>query len=182
MTLPQIGDYVDQCDFNPHAPCGARQLRKLERDNQPRFQSTCPLRGTTLEVRNGIAQLAVISIHVPLAGHDYHGTAQNLSVAHFNPRAPCGARHIRQFGAYTPNEISIHVPLAGHDNDADNLSSGSSISIHVPLAGHDVLGALVFSTCGISIHVPLAGHDGRIQRSAHTMRNFNPRAPCGARR
>ncbi len=55
------------------------------------FQSTCPLRGTTMEM--GVLMAAMdISIHVPLAGHDDHPAAQ---------------RRIRA--------ISIHVPLAGHD-------------------------------------------------------------------
>ena len=55
----------------------------------------------------------VISIHVPLAGHDDHPAAQ---------------RRIRA--------ISIHVPLAGHDRAlvVRYLRAGV-ISIHVPLDG-----------------------------------------------
>ena len=56
------------------------------------FQSTCPLRGTTIVKRWGRAP-ATISIHVPLAGHDVVIDALNF------------VRH-----------ISIHVPLAGHDD------------------------------------------------------------------
>ena len=34
----------------------------------------------------------------------------------------------------------------------------------------------------ISIHAPRAGRDGVYELSSHLDTNFNPRAPCGARR
>ena len=56
--------------FNPRAPCGARQrTRALPPSAVGRFQSTCPLRGTTS------------------SSHGYSDHGRN-----FNPRAPCGAR------------------------------------------------------------------------------------------
>ena len=101
--------------------------------------------------------------------------------------------------------ISIHVPLAGHDDGGNYLVSDPAlISIHMPLAGHDkyaMAGAandFAFqSTC------PLRGTTGRITMLVDdnvfqstcplrgttfarpvdlTVQNFNPRAPCGARR
>ena len=78
-------------NFNPRAPCGARHRGFTLVDYSNLFQSTCPLRGTTLSVLS-LACLKVISIHVPLAGHDY------LLVTFCAMQA-----------------ISIHVPLAGHD-------------------------------------------------------------------
>ena len=81
-----------------------------------RFQSTCPLRGTTDE-GEGLGVVHRISIHVPLAGHD--------TVV----RLPQCLDHV----------ISIHVPLAGHDGLCVGALVQSGISIHVPLAGHDLL-------------------------------------------
>ena len=77
----------------------------------------------------------------------------------FNPRAPCGARQIHAAVARPARQISIHVPLAGHDLYAVARGRAADISIHVPLAGHDPCSKWF-----------LDGH-----------RNFNPRAPCGAR-
>ena len=79
------------CDFNPRAPCGARRgLIKIRRAKKI-FQSTCPLRGTTLTI-NTMRRAPDISIHVPLAGHDSSPVSVPRLGRHFNPRAPCGAR------------------------------------------------------------------------------------------
>ena len=56
-----------------------------------------------------------------------------------------------------------------------------AISIHAPLAGRDENGNPICPVCGISIHAPLAGRDTISQRGTTSARNFNPRAPCGAR-
>ena len=77
--------------FNPRAPCGARLCPPSLRLLKAQFQSTCPLRGTTIRRVEGGVQLG-ISIHVPLAGHDCCGCGQGIGQPNFNPRAPCGAR------------------------------------------------------------------------------------------
>ena len=58
-----------------------------------------------------------------------------------------------------------------------------SISIHAPRAGRDAVGRRAArQRVDISIHAPRAGRDsGRWLRRCRR-RNFNPRAPCGARR
>ena len=56
-------------DFNPRAPCGARQGFPLV---------TCIVR--------------FISIHAPRAGRDRHTITHSRRRKYFNPRAPCGAR------------------------------------------------------------------------------------------
>ena len=53
---------------------------------------------------------------MPLAGHDAGGLLSAPIVeGNFNPRAPCGARHVRRDLTADIRIISIHVPLAGHD-------------------------------------------------------------------
>ena len=140
-----------------------------------------PLAGHDAAGLETAMQDAVISIHVPLAGHDQ----KNLG----NSQGDC---------------ISIHVPLAGHDPRFEEMYDGFKISIHVPLAGHDLHHWAGADRACISIHVPLAGHDCPLwsawpQREVFQStcplrgttrphlwikrceRNFNPRAPCGAR-
>ena len=75
-------------------------------------------------------------------------------------RAPCGARRKRIDRGVGEGRISIHVPLAGHDGVSVQWLLGIDISIHVPLARHDETMAALTAR--------------RI--------DFNPRAPCGARR
>ena len=55
------------------------------------------------------------------------------------------------------------------------------ISIHVPREGHDVLRHGMGGRGDISIHVPREGHDRCRPDLGRARRNFNPRAPRGAR-
>ena len=78
----------------------------------------------------------------------------------FNPRAPCGARPRARFPLSIFLLISTHAPLAGRDKRIPEPIHNSSISTHAPLAGRDAAGLTNYSD----------------------LHNFNPRAPCGARR
>ena len=103
-----------------------------------------------------------ISIHAPRVGRDGCYVSKDGDSNHFNPRAPCGAR-----------------PRGGAD-----VIATSRISIHAPRVGRDLvnLGFLVVQPI-ISIHAPRVGRD--IFSGMTTVKkldNFNPRAPCGARR
>ena len=124
------------------------------------FQSTRPMRGATTVWAEKTGRIG-ISIHAPLAGRDDPSNAILALHLHFNPRAPRGAR--RQL--------------------ANQSAKRSIISIHAPHAGRDGAGVRVYRNYpGISIHAPHAGRDctNFDQRKRH--HNFNPRAPCGARR
>ena len=57
------------------------------------------------------------------------------------------------------------------------------ISTHAPLAGRDAVGVGAFVPVLISTHAPLAGRDDfEPLRVVLRVEDFNPRAPCGARR
>ena len=56
------------------------------------------------------------------------------------------------------------------------------ISIHAPRAGRDANTEANEARNDISIHAPRAGRDKQSARRSRTRSNFNPRAPCGARR
>ena len=122
------------------------------------------------------------------------------SMPYFNPCAPCGARRRRFARRSRRSRISTHAPLAGRDTSSRTRGARQSkfqptrplrgatnfilmkgwsfyISTHAPLAG-----ATRGSRRGlISTHAPLAGRDARAGPGQRQL-NFNPRAPCGARR
>jgi hypothetical protein len=54
-------------DFNPRSPCGERRARPMQPQQQKSFQSTFPVRGTTLAVAPDLQSFR-ISIHVPRVG------------------------------------------------------------------------------------------------------------------
>ncbi len=101
------------------------------------FQSTRPVRGAT-------------SLSVSVCVGSYS----------FNPRAPCGARHVATIDSFRCVRVSIHAPRAGRD------------LIQTFLAVVRLL---------VSIHAPRAGRDHRADLHGKAGQRFNPRAPCGAR-
>ena len=168
-------------DFNPRAPYGARRTGIHRVKLTATFQSTRPLRGATLDnwyfgkpVNISIHapltgrdftfctnfSLSIISIHAPLTGRDHRKSAsKKRRHTYFNPRAPYGARR----------QIAV----------ADDV-------VHVfqstrPLRGATFPLALLAKHEGISIHAPLTGRDLMCRRSWKRQRDFNPRAPYGAR-
>ena len=82
---------LDQQDFNPRAPYGARLLRPILSHGINIFQSTRPIRGATNHIQS--AELGIrISIHAPHTGRDSSNNELQLIQQDFNPRAPYGAR------------------------------------------------------------------------------------------
>ena len=168
------------------------------------FQPTRPLRGATIAPRTASTSLLFQPTR-PLRGATLRLTTFRHGKKDFNPRAPCGARLHDVADDPSPFSISTHAPLAGRDASLvylltrlkristhaplagrDRLTPYRSciamISTHAPLAGRDKCLGSSHGMTKISTHAPLAGRDRRFPRS-WTMRskNFNPRAPCGAR-
>ena len=78
--------------------------------------------------------------------------------------------------------ISTHAPLAGRDGVTWQATEEDYISTHAPLAGRDDVAPVVHAQWIISTHAPLAGRDDTKWFHDYIYKNFNPRAPCGARR
>ena len=99
-------------DFNPRAPYGARRWRDMCRTRRRLFQSTCPVRGTTLaQLESGMVESEFQST-CPVRGttyfHDYiYGKAD------FNPRAPYGARRASSYNAVDPYTFQSTCPVRG---------------------------------------------------------------------
>ena len=124
-----------------------------------RFQSTRPLRGATIGKMLD-NYVTVISIHAPLAGRDRAITGTGTKLDYFNPRAPCGARRTGTPFLTTSTVFQSTRPLRGATPPPPPPPVDPTISIHAPLAGRDK--ATV--------------------RETRSNFDFNPRAPCGARR
>ena len=72
-------------------------------------------------------------------------------------------------------------PLRGATLHTRQQGTAVFISTHAPLAGRDLFISVRFGIVTISTHAPLAGRDiFKLQLIADD-KNFNPRAPCGAR-
>ena len=102
-----------------------------------------------------------ISIHAPLAGCDAgHGRSKHRR-GDFNPRTPCGVRHLYTSCRRWPRIFQSTPPWRG-------ATAGSAAR-----DGPDG---------EISIHAPLAGCDSIYAHKSRSTTHFNPRTPCGVRR
>ena len=164
-----------------HAPlAGCDAHRRAKSKESHKFQSTHPLRGATPSPPSEHAQ-EYISIHAPLAGCDYkyltHDKLTDISIhaplagcdlnshliasrlCHFNPRTPCGVRHLVWSLILKIIGFQSTHPLRGATEECLDLPAQTFISIHAPLAGCDLR---------------------RGQRQLPEC-DFNPRTPCGVR-
>ena len=169
-------------DFNPRTPCGVRPHIYIYVNRKNKFQSTHPVWGATSH-RRSRSCYRPISIHAPRVGCDvpvkriasFSGSFQSTHPvwgatcdfldaqaqhSYFNPRTPCGVRHIQLVGTEDNNLISIHAPRVGCDLMRLWYGYITHISIHAPRVGCDDF---------VMSHKIKYGTD------------FNPRTPCGVR-
>ena len=146
-------------DFNPRAPCGARQQLQKGVTCSRLFQSTRPMRGATTRAK-------IIRI-----------TGTN-----FNPRAPCGARLPAGWPSSAANRFQSTRPMRGATPRSWPCSWPPTISIHAPHAGRDY-GQVVAAQQQLQFQStrPMRGATGRRPAWRSWATHFNPRAPCGAR-
>ena len=82
-----------QIYFNPRSPCGERPFCLFCQSLSFEFQSTLPVWGATKR-EQGIHSRPGISIHAPRVGSDDSVPDRPPRGKHFNPRSPCGERHL----------------------------------------------------------------------------------------
>ena len=122
------------------------------------FQATRPVRGATSLRRIGHGA-GGISIHAPRAGRDFGEMAQAFLF-----------------------DISIHAPRAGRDlPEFAEEGEHNGFQSTRPVRGATIYHTGATPSRRISIHAPRAGRDHRHRQHGSAVRDFNPRAPCGAR-
>ena len=144
-------------NFNPRAPCGARQPLMRYTRSSSRFQSTRPVRGAT-QTRSKPGQAAAISIHAPRAGRD-GASKGNATITRISIHAPRAGRDGVNGAGLAQRHISIHAPRAGRDSLLEFVPLYDEISIHAPRAGRDQKRNPIRKEYDISIHAPRAGRD-----------------------
>ena len=117
------------------------------------------MRGATLPLR-GASGYWYISTHAPLAGRD----------------PPC------ESGEPLSHRFQPTRPLRGATLWIGSVIRSSSFQPTRPLRGATVPSEDNFYSMRISTHAPLAGRDSPSKAYLSIFMDFNPRAPCGARR
>ena len=173
--MPNIAQY-----FNPRAPQGARQRRGCCPRTISQFQSTRSAGSATVEIAEALSytefqstrsagsatcsakrriDTSTISIHALRRERDFSTICSTPSARNFNPRAPQGAR---------PYALEVSD---GSLRFQSTRSAGSATSrIRRP-----------FHRRQISIHALRRERDIMTPQVILIIKNFNPRAPQGAR-
>ena len=177
MTPEEIAELI-----STHAPLAGRDNYATGMTaNSIRFQPTRPLRGATRSAEQG-GRARAISTHAPLAGRDgYNPRPRQDGRPYFNPRAPCGARHGSTIKRGDGMRFQPTRPLRGATISSHHLSAREVFQPTRPLRGATLEALKDRAVLDISTHAPLAGRDNSACWLVSKSRDFNPRAPCGAR-
>ena len=168
-------------NFNPRAPCGARPDDAEMRRYIEKFQSTRPVWGATLP-QPLKAFIVEISIHAPRVGRDTSLPRRITSTRNFNPRAPCGARrHALRRRGHARRDFNPRAPCGARLMDQAAAAGNNEFQSTRPVWGATIKTRQLVSQQIISIHAPRVGRDDTETLDTEQCRNFNPRAPCGAR-
>ena len=102
---------------------------------------------------------AIVSIHAPRVGCDRIALNIDTLPESFNPRTPCGVRHVSMFLSIVASLFQSTHPVWGATSKMGSAHGHKAVSIHAPRVGCD----MTLSPC-------------RDHQSC-----FNPRTPCGVR-
>ena len=130
------GVWGERRNFNPRSPCGERHDESPDDRCNGEFQSTLPVRGATDgDVQDSRSTL--ISIHAPRAGSDERPAYTAGSFEDFNPRSPCGERHVTRLVHAGSGKFQSTLPVRGATTAVRSHIFHIVISIHAPRAGSD---------------------------------------------
>ena len=124
------------------------------------FQSTRPVWGETIQ-QAAVDGAGKISIHSPRVGRDGGSSSTHKRRIYFNPLAPCGARHVAANERLHQVQFQSTRPVWGE----------------TPPAPEDYPEHYRFQSTR-----PVWGETTSCSTSRPGYNNFNPLAPCGARR
>ena len=145
---------------------------------ESQFQSTRPIRGATVQKIFPTGHRRKISIHAPHTGRDRHRVISRQRDMDFNPRAPYGARHVRNRVAPSLMLFQSTRPIRGATRSHQGGDAGTSISIHAPHTGRDLLSCgFLFWLRTISIHAPHTGRDGGGHKARPPSEEFQSTRP-----
>ena len=167
--------------FQPTRPLRGATLRRNARSVKKAFQPTRPLRGAT-DALNICGGYFPISTHAPLAGRDESRRFRYVRDRHFNPRAPCGARRLKDVFFRALYVFQPTRPLRGATRTVCSCRVIRNISTHAPLAGRDAWTVIQTGADWVFQPTrPLRGATAKAALRTQHVSDFNPRAPCGAR-
>ena len=179
-TLRRTSTAMTSLDFNPRAPCGARQITLLEEICSRLFQSTRPMRGATPARRRSKRNRKFQSTR-PMRGATVTDTRERLRLLFQSTRPMRGATQQHR-SCERQERISIHAPHAGRDRERNPaLLLGQNFNPRAPCGARLSTGSKGNAVLLFQSTRPLRGATLIDADLLEDQFDFNPRAPCGAR-
>ena len=175
---------ADDGYFNPRTPRGVRLVLLMSDNGTPEISIHALLAGCD-EGHLDPAQLEEIFQSTrPMRGATAMICSLDISREFQSTRPMRGATAQRVILGKTEFEFQSTRPMRGATKVSGYADlEDYSISIHAPHAGRDrQFSFLILQDLPISIHAPHAGRDDPAVLGFFPPPDFNPRAPCGARR
>ena len=144
------------------------------------FQSTRPVRGAT-EKDPALFKLSIFQSTRPVRGATGRISLAN-SAATFQSTRPVRGATLHHAAPPSDPLFQSTRPVRGATSNSPHLKTPKTISIHAPRAGRDT--ARLPPICSASNFNPRAPCGARRRpapKAPKQTRHFNPRAPCGAR-
>ena len=116
---------------------GATVRIRLQRPRDGTFQSTLPVWGATFLNLSSDSAKHKFQSTLPVWGATLYFYNYVKEADDFNPRSPCGERHLEGVQGHGNQPISIHAPRVGSDLVYHKCESPEHISIHAPRVGSD---------------------------------------------
>ena len=175
-------------NFNPRAPCGARQSKLIDRTGSLLFQSTRPVWGATpafLALAGEIDisihaprvgrdshhpfyhKISTISIHAPRVGRDCRSDSARSLLRYFNPRAPCGARRQKRSRRTIAMDFNPRAPCGARRAVSFWHWPVFRFQSTRPVWGATKEAYNVQNQIKISIHAPRVGRDPEICKGGY---------------
>ncbi len=166
-----------------HAPrAGSDHARRRVSSAASGFQSTLPVRGATMAVFAAVRTVGFQST-LPVRGATPARCRTRRAPRYFNPRSPCGERHLSRSRDFGPNSFQSTLPVRGATEASEREFDEAHISIHAPRAGSDVpeLHFSSFPSFDFNPRSPCGERRSCLTSTGATTNDFNPRSPCGER-
>ena len=145
--------------FQSTLPVWGATTMALTEAQKRAFQSTLPVWGATSHCGPFCCQFYYFNPRSP-CGERHLFIVYKLTYKHFNPRSPCGERlrgAVHSFSAYP---ISIHAPRVGSDpTGGDVRGIPGPFQSTLPVWGATTSSVFIAFSSSISIHAPRVGSD-----------------------
>ena len=170
-------------NFNPRAPCGARQSSYAYRRRFYYFNPRAPCGARRIGTGFSIA-IFDFNPRAPCGARLCWWSALASRSSNFNPRAPCGARPVVAVPPVVDQNFNPRAPCGARRASFSRRLRAYLFQPTRPLRGATILGLGPGPSSSRRFQPtrPLRGATVLCGGDGQWLNYFNPRAPCGARR